>query len=175
MYLRTSWIRSGLSAPAGKKEQTETGRKLLSEMIRNRYGCEEYRLTYNENGKPLTDICFFNISHAGDMVVCALSDRPVGVDTEKIDLVKKRERYLLFSDRETRYVNAGENYEERFYLLWTRKEAYVKARGGKLTDASVELVGEDGKPLARKNGFVFRTHRVQGYLISICEKENGKS
>ncbi len=92
----------------------------------------------------------FNISHSGDMVVCAVDDRPVGIDVElirPIDLtIAKRictndELMYLFGHKAT---NIDFSYTEdagilaRFFELWTSKEAYGKCIGvGLFSDASL--------------------------------------
>ena len=78
-------------------KRTLAGRILLKKMIKRLYGKEDFKLCYNENGKPLCDFCYFNISHSGDYAVCAVSEREIGVDTEQMLGFKKRERYMLFS------------------------------------------------------------------------------
>jgi 4'-phosphopantetheinyl transferase len=76
----------------------------------------------------------FNVSHAGSFAVIALAwHRPVGVDIERmrtgIDYMQMAER--VFSLRERRLL-AGTDPAARahvFFHVWTRKEAYIKARG----------------------------------------------
>ena len=57
---------------------------LIIQKILNENGLSEDSLKYSEDGKPLADNLFFNISHAGDYVVGVSSDREVGCDIEKI-------------------------------------------------------------------------------------------
>ena len=150
--------------------QTAQGRQLLAQMLEELYGRSDYSITYNKNGKPLVDFCWFNLSHSGEYVVCAVSENPIGVDIERLDRLKKRPHYAFFTQREDSYINAAENFEKRFYTLWTRKEAYIKALGGRLRDAAqIELVTSDLQLLPQKNGFSFETLYFEQYLISICE------
>ncbi len=85
-----------------------------------------------EQGKPyFTDdsLPFFNISHAGGMVVLAVSDTEVGIDIQ--DKRKNRETDMaerFFSERESRAVNEDES-RDIFYRLWSRKEALGKCTG----------------------------------------------
>lgn len=74
----------------------------------------------------------FNISHSGDYVVCALGDNPVGIDVERIvdsdiqtlfnDVCTKAEQEILEGIPSTERI-------ERFFMLWTAKEAIAKAMG----------------------------------------------
>lgn len=152
------------------KKRTLAGRFLLKKMIKEVYGREDFTVSFNENGKPYLDFCFFNISHSGDFAVCALSDFPVGVDIERIKDFKRREKYMLFSKRESEYVNERD-FENRFFTLWTRKEAYIKAKGGLLADAvNAELVNPDFKLRNIYDGFSFTTEQFDGYICSVAEK-----
>ncbi len=119
------------------KRRSLAGLILLRRKIAEIYGVTEYEFTYNQNGKPLLDFCYFNISHSGDYVVCSVSDRPVGVDTEVIRDIPFRNDYRLFTLEEVVYVNASEKeHNLRFFEVWTKKEAYIKAKGLKLADGS---------------------------------------
>ena len=151
------------------KNRTNAGRFLLAGMILERYGKTDYSITYNENGKPLLDFCFFSISHSSDLVVCTVSDKPVGIDTEKKKPIKKRKTYLLFSNEESRYVNQAKDPSLAFLTIWTRKEAYVKAIGGTLANmADIQLVTGDLQLKSDVKAFSFQTEYKDGYLISIA-------
>lgn len=82
------------------------------------------------DGKPKLD---FNISHAGDMIACAVvPDGRVGIDIEPIDReVNIRQASHFFSkiELEELALLSGERQKEHFLRLWTLKEAYIKARG----------------------------------------------
>ncbi len=90
-YIRLSDVSpSGVKkAAGGVRREKETGRRLLYFFLTRilHWKPEEIRLYLNEHGKPYlkTDVpLFFNISHSGELVVCAFSDTEVGVDVEKI-------------------------------------------------------------------------------------------
>ncbi len=91
----------------------------------------DYETVTGSSGKPyfrnFPDI-FFNISHSGKYVVCAVSDKEVGIDIEggrkaSISLAKR-----FFCQEETSWINE-EDSEDRFFRIWTLKEAYGKAVG----------------------------------------------
>ncbi|MFJ6194903.1 4'-phosphopantetheinyl transferase superfamily protein [Micromonospora sp. NPDC092111] len=79
-----------------------------------------------------------NLSYSGDLVAVAVSgDRPVGVDIQHLapglDAVAMATRF--FAAEEARHVASGRDAgvrAQRFAWLWARKEAVVKAAGGRL-------------------------------------------
>lgn len=77
-------------------------------------------------GKPFfpgLDDRWFSLSHSGGMALCALSDRPVGVDVE---LIRPRRSglpaYVLSPDELARFDGGWAD----FYRLWTLKESWCK-------------------------------------------------
>jgi len=79
-----------------------------------------------------------SLSHSGDMIAAAISTgRPVGIDIQHLvpglDPVALSARF--FPPGEAGYVAAGRGASaraDRFAHLWARKEAVVKAAGGRL-------------------------------------------
>jgi 4'-phosphopantetheinyl transferase len=79
-----------------------------------------------------------SLSHSGDMIAAAISTgRPVGVDIQHLvpglDTAGLSARF--FPPDEAGYVAAGHDAStraDRFAHLWARKEAVVKAAGGRL-------------------------------------------
>ena len=98
---------------------------LAREMLAEKWNLapQEIIFTYTENGKPLTQDAFFSVSHSGDVVGCAVSDREVGLDVERIRPVPTRLGRKLEGQWQT---------ESDFWQLWTRREAAIKCRGGVL-------------------------------------------
>jgi 4'-phosphopantetheinyl transferase len=76
----------------------------------------------------------FNISHSGNMVVCAFSDdSPMGIDLEQLLPVSFAEFRNIMSDNEWSILNESGSIID-FYRLWTKKEAVCKAEGIGLFD-----------------------------------------
>lgn len=76
----------------------------------------------------------FNLSHSHGLAVFAFSlEREVGIDLELIrpDFATDEIAARYFSARELAELRAlpPDLHAEGFFLCWTRKEAYVKARG----------------------------------------------
>jgi 4'-phosphopantetheinyl transferase len=103
---------------------------------------EELRWIPGRHGKPEVAQPFStlhtSLSHSGEMIAVAIStDRPVGVDVQQLvpslDIGALSARF--FGPDEAAYVAAGGDARERadrFAHLWARKEATVKAVGGRL-------------------------------------------
>ncbi len=113
-----------------------------------------------KNKKPFvvnstnTDL-HFNISHSGDWIMLAVSDLEVGADTEFLNHLfnYKEIMYDYFSDPEANFIKQ-KTPVDRFFLLWTRKEALIKATGKGLVDNIESLPGLDG------------THTIASDIIS---------
>ena len=91
-------------------------------------------------GKPeLGDACGerplnFNLSHSHHLAVYAVTmERQVGIDVEHIRpvsaYVKIVERFFSPLEASALRAMADDARQEAFFACWTRKEAYVKARG----------------------------------------------
>ena len=118
----------------------EQGRKtcamaylLLCRALREEYGLTEKPLfEYGKHGKPAIvghpDI-HFNVSHCREAVVCAVSDRPVGIDVESIREFKDSLVRYTMNDLELQRISQAERPEVAFIRLWTMKEAKLKLTG----------------------------------------------
>ncbi len=124
------------------------------------------RFSATDKGKPyLVEYpkTYFNVSHTDGLVAVAVSDSEVGVDAEAIRDIDLRLCQRFFSRSEQDFVMAKEEGRlERFYRVWTRKEAYVKRSGDGLTMSlqSFSTVGPDDGELT--------TFTVGGYTVSVC-------
>ena len=101
----------------------------------------------------------YNITHAGEWILLAVSHTPVGVDVEYIDTVFPFADILPehFSQEEVGFINS-ENQHDRFFTLWTRKEALLKATG--------QGLGEHLKSTPSLDG----AHELPGILLG-AEKD----
>jgi 4'-phosphopantetheinyl transferase len=93
----------------------------------------------------------FNLSHTDDMLVLAVSRKhAVGVDVEtvtrKVELLALAQRYFATHEYEELLDLDAAGQRERFFALWTLKEAWLKARGLglqiPLDDFSFSLAGK---------------------------------
>jgi 4'-phosphopantetheinyl transferase len=97
------------------------------------------RFEYSDHGKPAlgasehSDLRF-SVSHAEGIALFAFArSREVGVDIEFVersgDLNAIAERFFSAREKETLRELSGSDSREAFFRCWTRKEAYIKARG----------------------------------------------
>lgn len=85
----------------------------------------------DERGEP---VVHFSLSHSADCALVAVTAAgPVGVDVEKIDptieVATTAERFFATAEVEALLALDQPQQVQRFYHLWTCKEAYLKARG----------------------------------------------
>lgn len=126
-----------------KDRHTSLVTRALVRTVLSRYGGVppgDFRFETNEFGRPeireprSERSLRFNLSHTEGLVVCLVGrDREVGVDVENRtrggDLLDVADRF--FSPFEVRALRAlpSEEQMDRFFLYWTLKESYIKARG----------------------------------------------
>lgn len=136
------------------------GRGVLRRLLAQHTGASPADLVfgYGTAGKPhLVDPAgsglSFNVSHADDVALIAIArDRAVGVDVERVKAARDLERLAarFFSPEEAAdFMRLPPMARQgAFYTCWSRKEAFLKARGvglaGNLKDFAVTL--EPGVP-----------------------------
>lgn len=124
-----------------KKIEFMTGRLLLKTLLAQRMGIQpkQVRFVKNEYGKLFlhptheTSGLYFNLSHTDQMIVCVLSPwEKAGIDVERIGKDHFDVMSSVFVDEEAAFVQSQPTFQakrEAFYMLWTRKEAVMKAVG----------------------------------------------
>ena len=106
---------------------------LLKQALREEYGITENPVfDYGEHGKPSIvghPEIHFNLSHCRQAAVCAVSNRPVGIDVESIGRYKDSLAEYTMNASELRQIQEAACPEEEFIRLWTMKEAVLKLSG----------------------------------------------
>lgn len=102
---------------------------------------EELNFAYNKYGKPallaeLNPACLqFNLSHSGERVLYAFTlQRELGIDIEWVqrhigEMDQIARRFFSPHENQSLFALPEEQREVGFFNCWTRKEAYIKARG----------------------------------------------
>lgn len=109
-------------------------RLLIEHALDIRLECKEF--DFSKSRKLNYPNLEFNVSHSGEYVLIAISNKPVGIDIEIPENNFDFSKILAhtFSSNEINYINQSDDRRECFLTLWTRKEALLKATGEGLTD-----------------------------------------
>jgi len=104
-------------------------RKILSSVIK--VPPAEISFSYNSYNRPALEKVDFNVSHSGDWIVIAVDTKSrVGVDIEKIRKVEPDLMEACFTKEEIAYILKDNIFDlEKFFEIWTLKEAFIKADG----------------------------------------------
>ena len=173
------------------KNNAATQRSLLGEILSRSVlskkldiPLQEVSVQKAEKGKPFlkNHPLYFNISHSGNWVVVATSEKEIGVDIELIRNVDFRiaERYFSEKEKNKLFGLSEEKQTAYFFDLWTLKESYLKLLGKGLTKSlsTFTISGDQGNfQLSHdqqiKHEVFFKQCQVdQEYKTSVCTYSN---
>lgn len=132
---------------------------------------------HGKRGKPfLPDVAPFNLTHAGDYAVLALSKDTVGVDLERIRSINwSRVSERFFHPDEQRFLEQSSDPQTMFFTIWTLKESYLKALGHGFSVSPRSFCVLPESPCAALEGdseFHFHSFSTfPGYCLSVCCQE----
>ncbi|WP_337966365.1 4'-phosphopantetheinyl transferase superfamily protein [uncultured Flavobacterium sp.] len=114
------------------------GRILLFEGIKEvgLFCPADKEIKFTKYNKPFFEdnLIQFNISHSGEIVVCALSlKNEIGIDIEIISDVTIDDFKFQMTENEWSEIINSNNKKSSFFSYWTQKEAVIKAHGHGLT------------------------------------------
>ena len=119
-------------------ERYIVARGVLRLLLTTYFGTSQFALTTNKFGKPLLqpphDTLHFNVSHSRDLALFGFTRMgEIGADVECIrpDFATQEIANRFFApDEAATLTQLGEGERAgAFFNCWTRKEAYIKARG----------------------------------------------
>lgn len=154
------------------------GRLMLAECFKI-YGLssnEINNLQYTNFGKPFlsSNAVFFNISHSGNFVVCAITDKSeVGIDIQLISTITLDDFKSQLTEKEWSKILLSDNKNEAFFDYWTQKEAVIKAHGSGLSlplksfDVLDNTTSINGEKYYLKEFYI-----AKRYKCYIAQKEN---
>lgn len=133
-------------------------------------------LTANEYGKPqfIADTgVHFSLSHSDNLAVCAVSDSPVGIDTECNIQRNTHIANRFFTEDERQFImeQPEENRNNAFLKIWTLKESYVKAVGCGFNKSPLSFSVPISKKLCAKlqyNGYYMSEFHIEDNLTAVC-------
>lgn len=154
------------------------GAGLLLQQVLSMRGRDSAEVTCDTNGKPMLDGIYFNLSHSHEIVVCAISELPVGCDVEKVQSGAVKVAGRFFTEHEKAYLERFSETERigEFFRLWTMKESYIKMTGEgmrlaldrfEIVIAEETSVYRDGE---RSDCFI-KEYEIPGYKLSVCARE----
>ena len=128
-------------------------------------------LFHGSRGKPYLanrDDAFFSLSHSGNWVFCAVSDKEVGLDAQALTPYREAVAARCFTAEERAWIDGN---DKRFTDLWTMKEAYLKFTGfGLVLPMSSFTVPFDGEGVCGKDGCFYQliTPPVHTLSVTLC-------
>jgi 4'-phosphopantetheinyl transferase len=110
---------------------------------------QSLRFEYGAAGKPrlagdMAHLVAFNLAHSGEWGLCAVTNGfEVGVDIERVDMqldfAKLAARFFSRNEWSRLEECAPPRRRRLFFRIWTRKEAWLKGRGGGFSEADQDL------------------------------------
>ena len=134
------------------KNTTARKRTVAGEMLVKQMLSDDVVIEIADNGKPYTDNACFSISHTENLVVCAISDTPIGIDIERSKPYDDRLCRRITNENEYKYISGN---AEKLWEIWTLKEAIIK-RDGKGISAikSIDALAEKNKIIEKIGDFI---------------------
>lgn len=139
------------------------GEILAKAVIKKTFGIDiaKQEFAYTEYGKPYLlnfPNVHFNISHSGEYVACAVSDKPIGVDIQKIGKYNSDVAKRVCNEKELVQIENSLNKASEFIKLWTQKEAVLKMHGTGIASGDIKNCLDNHD---------IQSERVEDYWISV--------
>lgn len=163
-------------------------RYILSQYIR--FSSQELSFSYGPKGRPrlsgpLMDSGIrFNLSHSHEIALLGVThELDIGVDVELVDTAfgktEVAERFFSIGEINTLRGLPSNARAEAFFSCWTRKEAYIKARGDGLSipldsfdvafgpGVQATLLAVRPDPTEVKRWRIYAMDSIQGYKAAV--------
>ncbi len=119
------------------------GEILAKAVIKRTFGIDiaKQKFAYTEHRKPyLPDFpdVYFNISHSGEYVACAVSNKPIGVDIQNIGEYNSDVAKRVCNEKELEQIENSSDQASEFTKLWTQKEAVLKMNGTGIASGDIK-------------------------------------
>ena len=151
--------------------RTIAGKIMLLKYLRKHTKLDLSNIKTSKYNKPYIENCDinFNISHSGKYTIAVFSNsNQIGVDIEdmsnEIDIDDFKS---IFLENEFNQMQKSKNRLEKFYTIWTIKEAVLKAEGIGLIDDMKDVIIEDNKVSFKNRKYNIHTFKIDSYIYSI--------
>ena len=144
---------------------------ILKEMLLKEFNLNNIpKFSYNKNQKPYFKEypnIHFNISHCKSGIACAVSNSPIGIDIEEINLYDDIKENVL-SKEELQAIKISKSPNEEFTKFWTMKESYLKLIGTGINDNMKDILNTVDKDVK------FKTYIEKNslFLTTVAYKAN---
>lgn len=119
------------------QKRSAIGWLLLAYGLKQEYGIQmPPAFCRTSNGKPYfpeKNMPFFNLSHSGNMVGCAIHPKEIGLDIQKLVTPRPSLIRRVCTDEELALVEDSEAPSMEFCRIWSQKESAVKLTGEGIT------------------------------------------
>ena len=134
---------------------------------------EPLDITCGDGGKPaLENGPEFSLSHSGERVLCALSDRAVGADIQQLRPYNPALAHRFFTAEEGAWLEAQQERDLAFSLLWSLKESYVKFLGSGIAETHLDSftvrIAPEGRAHIDGSGMKLWYAVHTGYVMTVC-------
>lgn len=174
-----SYVRAELRRPyeiAHAAARGIVGRAVGLEPAEVRFGRHACPRCGEPHGRPMVEggHVEFSLTHTPGLVLVALADRPVGIDTERCpEPAGLAGMVSVLHPDEAREVEAAPDPQEaaeRFTRAWTRTEAYLKGLGiGLGREPQADYLGTGEEPARFIDGWEVRDVVVpEGYAAAVA-------
>jgi len=150
-------------------------RNILGKYLKQLPNTIEFKLGANQ--KPYVESSLhYNLSDSADWIVIAVAGSEIGVDVEfvKPDFSFDSILQSHFNTKEIEYIKQADS-PNRFFKLWTRKEAILKATGVGLTEYLTSITALDGmhtldgeKLYTKRNWLLSTFMLAENYPVTIA-------
>ena len=112
----------------------------------------------------------FSVSHSEDIVVCAISNRSVGIDVEYSNNEIQDMMRQIARPEELGWINEHAKSDVELYQLWTHKESYLKCIGSTISGIrKIFPMINNSTLIERHNEFRFRPISIRSeYAVTLC-------
>ena len=113
----------------------------------------------------------FNLSHSGELILCALDLAPVGVDIQMVKAMRPGLPARVCSPQEQRWLEEQPDLWRGVAQLWAMKEAHVKYTGTGLTRSISSIptpLLSSGQTHGTVEGLYVQIYSGEGWMGACC-------
>ena len=150
------------------KSENDQIRSLASSYLMNKLSKEP--LQFNSTGKPFyQNGPHFNVSHSGQYIVMAVSNKDIGVDIEENKEKDMSMLIRIFNEAEAKIIKEHAD----FYYLWCAKESLIKCIGSSVSKIKeVPALPFNGVKSFKGQEYYCQTFIEDKHIISITRLSN---